>query len=102
LLFLLLFLLLLKGLTETFAGLCATRQDSFIGSNVGVPGATAEVRLIDVEEMGYYASENKGEICVRGTTLFAGYHKRDDLTKEVMDDDNFFHTGDIGFYYILI
>lgn len=84
------------GLTETFAGLCATRQDNFKANNVGVPGATAEIRLVDVPEMRYFAKDNMGEITVRGPTVFRGYHKRDDLTKEVIDEDGFFHTGDIG------
>ncbi|KAL5063277.1 hypothetical protein RYX36_025014 [Vicia faba] len=37
----------------------------------------------------------RGEIFLRGNTLFAGYHKRQDLTEEVMVD-GWFHTGDIG------
>uniref|UniRef100_A0A0R0J2S5 AMP-binding enzyme C-terminal domain-containing protein n=1 Tax=Glycine max TaxID=3847 RepID=A0A0R0J2S5_SOYBN len=58
---------------------------------------TIEARLESVPEMGYDALSNvpRGEICLRGNTLFFGYHKREDLTKEVMVD-GWFHTGDIG------
>ena len=28
--------------------------------------------------------------------MFAGYYKQEDLTKEVVDDEGFFHTGDIA------
>uniref|UniRef100_A0A2N9FY86 AMP-dependent synthetase/ligase domain-containing protein n=1 Tax=Fagus sylvatica TaxID=28930 RepID=A0A2N9FY86_FAGSY len=64
---------------------------------VGVPITTIEARLESVPEMGYDAlsSTPRGEICLRGKTLFSGYHKRQDLTEDVLVD-GWFHTGDIG------
>jgi long-chain acyl-CoA synthetase len=61
---------------------------------VGVPMTTIEARLESVPEMGYDALSNqpRGEICLRGNTLFSGYHKRQDLTEEVIVD-GWFHTG---------
>jgi len=61
---------------------------------VGVPMTTIEVRLESVPEMGYDAlsSVPRGEICLRGKTLFSGYHKRQDLTEDVLVD-GWFHTG---------
>lgn len=61
---------------------------------VGPPVPNVDVRLESVPEMEYdaLAAVPRGEICVRGKTLFSGYHKREDLTNEVMID-GWFHTG---------
>ncbi|PRQ23474.1 putative long-chain-fatty-acid--CoA ligase [Rosa chinensis] len=86
------------GLTESCGG-CFTSIGNvypMIGT-VGVPLTTIEARLESVPELGYDAlsSVPRLEICLRGKTLFSGYHKRQDLTEEVLIDGRF-HTGDIG------
>jgi len=87
------------GLTETTAGCCYQSVKCMTPGRVGPPVGSCEIKLVDVPEMGYTSKDQpcpRGEICLRGPSVFVGYYKNPQKTKEVIDENGWFHTEDIG------
>ncbi|UZJ56875.1 hypothetical protein CBS101457_006195 [Exobasidium rhododendri] len=84
------------GLTET-VGMCAILLPEFMQySCVGIPVPAVEVKLVDVPDAGYFASDSKGEVWIRGPAVSKGYFKREKETKEAFTEDGWFMSGDVG------
>ncbi|WP_170127976.1 class I adenylate-forming enzyme family protein [Euzebya rosea] len=62
----------------------------------GRPLRGAEVEIRTIGDNRPAAPGVEGEIVCRGTTLFSHYHGLEEKTAEVMDDEGWFHTGDLG------
>ena len=83
------------GQTECVIGCWQTLNDMKSGET-GIPTPFNHIKLVDVPEKDYYAKDRVGEICIRSRAVFSGYLKDEAKTKEVVDDDGWLHTGDIG------
>jgi len=92
------------GQTETCAAAFAQIPSDSSSGNVGGPMTSVEFKLVDVPEMNYTAKDKgpngesmpRGEICLRGHSIFVGYYKDAEKTKETINQDGWHHTGDIG------
>lgn len=87
------------GMTETSCLIAGSQRGDNTSGHVGAPSPSCEVKLADVPEMEYTNDDKpypRGEICVRGPTLFKGYYKDEVQTREIFDEEGWLHTGDIG------
>lgn len=74
------------GLTETTATVSCCWLDSFRIGSVGRVMPGLEIKI----------GENN-EILLRGETVTKGYYKKEAMTRQVLTEDGWFHTGDAGY-----
>jgi acyl-CoA synthetase (AMP-forming)/AMP-acid ligase II len=65
--------------------------------SVGVAAPNTECKIVDLETGETLGSGQRGEVCVRGPQIMKGYLNRPDATAQTIDNEDWLHTGDIGY-----
>ena len=74
------------GMTEACVTSANRPDDNKVGS-IGTPFEGIEMKI----------AEKDGEILVRGPNVMRGYYNKPEETAKVIDEDGFYHTGDVGY-----
>lgn len=87
------------GLTETYACALAQLDGDFSTGNCGAVAPGMELCLEDIPDMDYYSSDKpypRGELLIRGGSVFREYYKNPEETAKAFTADGWFHSGDVA------
>ena len=79
------------GTTECAPLISYCDHKEFVAGCCGKPVDRMEVKILSSDPQ-----HIPGEIVTRGTNVMLGYYMNDEATREVIDDEGFYHTGDLG------
>lgn len=87
------------GLTETspISHCTPAIEDEYKPGSVGVIVPNTECKVVDPDSGEELGPGQNGEIWIRGPQVMKGYLNRPDATASCVDEDQFFHSGDIGY-----
>ena len=75
------------GATEATALIACQSNDEANPNTVGRPLPRIEVKIDD-----------RGEVMLKGSHVFSGYYKQEEVTRDTMTSDGWLKTGDAGFF----
>jgi acyl-CoA synthetase (AMP-forming)/AMP-acid ligase II len=87
------------GLTEASGVSCngsADEDDETRAHTCGKPYSGVQLKVVDLETGEEAAPGERGEVTIRGFSLFEGYYKSPEKTAEAIDKEGWLHTGDIA------
>ncbi len=79
------------GLTECAPILALNRDIDYDNRAAGLPLPGVDIKIIEKDENGI------GEIIGKGPNVMIGYYEDEEATNEAIDEDGYFHTGDLGY-----
>ena len=87
------------GLTETSPGMSQTRiddSDEVRYTTVGRDYEFVDVKVLDPETNQEVPVGVQGEMCCKGFNVMKGYYKNPKATAEIIDENGYLHSGDLG------
>jgi len=79
------------GTTECAPLISYCDYKDFIGGSCGTPVDRMEVKILSSDPQNI-----PGEIVTRGANVMLGYYKNEEATRQSLDDEGYYHTGDLG------
>lgn len=79
------------GATECAPIICYEDWKEFVPGSCGKVVINMELQIMSPDPINI-----PGEIYIRGLNVMTGYYKDEELTKTSIDEDGWFHTGDLG------
>jgi len=79
------------GLTETSPIVALNPKEAYKEASVGKMVPQTTTKILDPDERGC------GEIAIRGPMVMKGYYRNPEATAEVITDEGFLRTGDVGY-----
>ncbi|WP_028240414.1 long-chain-fatty-acid--CoA ligase FadD1 [Stutzerimonas azotifigens] len=83
------------GLTETSPVVSVNPIKHIKGGTIGIPLPSTQCKVID-DEGNDLPLGSVGELCVKGPQVMKGYWQRPEATAEILSEDGWLKTGDIG------
>lgn len=79
------------GMTECAPLISYSNAKDFLPKSSGKLLDCMEAKILNPDKL-----TGVGEICVRGENLMSGYFKNEEATSQILDNDGWLHTGDVG------
>ena len=79
------------GATECAPIICYADYNTFVPGSCGRAAVHMEVKIDSPDP-----KMIPGEILARGLNVMLGYYKNEEITKQTIDEDGWYHTGDLG------
>ena len=79
------------GATECAPIICYSDYQSFVPGSCGRAVIHMEVKIDSPDP-----ANIPGEILARGTNVMLGYYKNEEATRQTIDNEGWYHTGDLG------
>ena len=79
------------GTTECAPLISYCDHKEFVAGCCGKPVDRMEVKILSKDPQ-----HIPGEIVTRGTNVMLGYYKNEEATRQALDDEGYYHTGDLG------
>ena len=79
------------GATECAPIICYADWHDFVPGSCGTPVDHMEVKILSSDPQNI-----AGEIVARGTNTMLGYYKNEEATRQALDEEGWYHTGDLA------